>query len=365
MKEKKIKILLSLVMVISLLLCGGGTGYATVTGACVNCHTMHNSQGGAAMATFGTTGGTVPNATLLRGSCIGCHGQLPAGANNIITDIPQVSHADGNDLAGGNFKYMIATDAMGHNVEGLKATDGALANDPPGYASAYDPATTDFSSGSRLTCAGSQGCHGNRDVLSQYTAVSGAHHDSDAVLKFGGIVEGSQGASVATSYRFLLGVQGGEDTDWQDTSSSADHNEYKGATYSASRATMAWADVETISQLCSECHGNFHLDAGVQEAVTNDWIRHPTDYVIPASGEYTSISAIYNTTVPVARATIPTAAASSAVTAGTDIVMCLSCHRAHASEHTDILRWDYSGMVAGTTGTAGTGCFVCHTNKDG
>jgi len=341
-----------------------GPANAAVTGECVNCHTMHNSQGGVAMATFG--GGTGPNATLLRGSCLGCHGQLPAGANNIITDIPQVSHADADALAGGNFKYVIdgPADSKGHNVNGLVAEDGTLGSDPPGYASAYDPASTPFSSASRLTCAGTQGCHGNRDVLSEYTAVSGAHHNNDDVLKFGGIVEGSQGATVATSYRFLYKVKGGEDSDWQNTTSATDHNEYKGATYSDARATMAWAGVDTISELCSECHGNFHLDAGVQDG-NNDWIRHPADYIIPASGEYNTISTTYNLTVPVARAAIPVAVADGTVTAGTDIVMCLSCHRAHASEYADILRWDYSGMVAGTTTTAGTGCFVCHTGKDG
>ena len=44
---------------------------AKVTGMCVNCHTMHNSQGGAEMATFG--GETGPNNALTRGSCEGCH----------------------------------------------------------------------------------------------------------------------------------------------------------------------------------------------------------------------------------------------------------------------------------------------------
>jgi predicted CXXCH cytochrome family protein len=48
------------------------------------------------------------------------------------------------------------------------------------------------------------------------------------------------------------------------------------------------------------------------------------------------------------------------------IVLCLSCHRAHGSAHDDLLRWDYAGMQAGTTGAeAGSGCFICHTTKDG
>jgi len=337
-----------------------GYALATVTGACVNCHTMHNSQGGAEMQL--KAGETDPQGNLVRGTCVGCHGSDPAGASNIVTNIPQVWHSDGNDLAGGNFKYVVDTgDAYGHNVEGVVAADGTLTNTPPGYAAAMDPASTDYATASRLTCAGQNGCHGNRDNSGNYAGVSGAHHGSDAVLKFGGIVEGSQGASVATSYRFLYKVKGGEDTDWQDTVGAADHNEYKGAIYAA-RTTMAWADVNTISELCAECHGSFHMSGASGIGTASPWIRHPTDVLIPNSGEYASISTTYNPTVPVARATIPNAA-SGTVAAGTDIVMCLSCHRAHASAYADILRWDYSTMIA-NGGSLSTGCFVCHTTKD-
>ncbi|MFZ5993673.1 MAG: cytochrome c3 family protein [Thermodesulfobacteriota bacterium] len=338
-----------------------GYALATVTGACVNCHTMHNSQGGAEMQL--KDGETDPQGNLVRGTCVGCHGSAPAGTNNIITDIPQVWHTAATDLAGGNFKYVVDSgDAYGHNVEGVVAADATLTNTPPGYAAAMDPASTDYATASRLTCAGQNGCHGNRDNSGNYAGVSGAHHASDAVLKFGGIVEASQGASVATSYRFLYKVKGGEDTDWQNTVAAGDHNEYKGAVYAA-RTTMAWADVDTISELCCECHGSFHMSGSSGIGTASPWIRHPTDVLIPNSGEYASISITYNPTVPVARATIPAAAASSAVAAGTDIVMCLSCHRAHGSAYADILRWDYSTMVA-NGGSLSTGCFVCHTTKD-
>ncbi|MCJ7615472.1 MAG: hypothetical protein MUO43_02930, partial [Desulfobacterales bacterium] len=44
---------------------------AKVTGLCSNCHTMHNSQGGAPMADYGPSSGVNPCLTL--GDCIGCH----------------------------------------------------------------------------------------------------------------------------------------------------------------------------------------------------------------------------------------------------------------------------------------------------
>ncbi|MEW5949638.1 MAG: cytochrome c3 family protein [Thermodesulfobacteriota bacterium] len=338
-----------------------GYALATVSGQCVNCHTMHNSQGGTEMQL--KDGETSAQGALVRGSCVGCHGQSPSGTSNIITNIPQVWHAAATDLAGGNFKYVVSTgDTYGHNVENVDTQDATLGNTPPGYAAAYDPASTDYSTASRLTCAGQNGCHGNRDTSDQFGAVSGAHHASDAVLKFGGIVEASQGASVATSYRFLYKVKGAEDSDWQNTVSATDHNEYKGAIYAA-RTSMAWADVDTISELCSECHGNFHMSGSSGIGTASPWLRHPTDVLVPSSDEYASILTTYNTTVPVARATIPNAA-SGTVAAGTDIVMCLSCHRAHGSAYVDILRWTYSDMEVGTTTHDGEGCFVCHTEKD-
>jgi len=357
--KKLLVCLLSMVFMLAM----GGMALAKVTGECVNCHTMHNSQGGTEMQL--KDGETAAQGALVRGTCVGCHGSNPAGSSNIVTNIPQVWHAAATDLAGGNFKYVVSTgDTYGHNVEGIKAADGTLTNTPPGYAAAMDPASTDYATASRLTCAGQNGCHGNRDNSGNYAGVSGAHHGSDAVLKFGGIVEASQGASVATSYRFLYKVKGGEDSDWQNTVSATKHNEYKGAIYAA-RTTMAWADVDTISELCSECHGNFHMSGSSGIGTTSPWQRHPTDVLIPATGEYASISTTYNTTVPVARATIPNAA-SGTVAAGTGIVMCLSCHRAHGSAYPDILRWNYTvDMVVGSVANAGTGCFVCHTGKDG
>lgn len=47
------------------------------------------------------------------------------------------------------------------------------------------------------------------------------------------------------------------------------------------------------------------------------------------------------------------------------MVFCLSCHRAHGSPYPDMLRFDYSEMQAGGGGATGTGCFKCHSAKDG
>jgi predicted CXXCH cytochrome family protein len=346
-----------------------GFADATVGGRCDNCHTMHNSQGGAAM---NYDASATPNALLLRGSCIGCHAQNTA-ANIVNSVIPQVLHINATDLAGGNFKY--CTDAASqnkvHNVSGLSGAPGAqdtvLLNNPPGFLAAYDPASPDFNTTNRLVCAGANGCHGNRDQANQDVAIKGSHHYSDTMLKFGTINEATQGggtggADVVTtgkSYRFLYNVHGGEDSDWQATSGAADHNEYKGVVFGTRGQTQVWSDVTAISDLCAECHGQFHAgglstNSGIGSA--SPWNRHPTDALLPNSGEYASYTS-YNVQVPVGRPSIPTAA-SNTVSPGTDVVACVSCHAAHGTNYADILRWDYTGSM-----TAGTGCLRCHTQK--
>ena len=357
---------------------------ARVTGQCSNCHTMHNSQNAATMIKDPINSQNEdpsciechngPRSVLLRMNCVGCHGQDPEGASNIIalSNIPQVAHNAATDLAGGNYKNVFSYDDRGHNVHGFKTVipqDNILHNTPPGYKQDYDPSSGKYTPGlfpsaDQVMCAGRNGCHGNRDQTSQMMAIKGAHHADDKILKFGAdFTETGQGDSVGTSYRFLYKVHGGEDNDWQATSGAADHNEYKGAPLGARGQTQTWSDVSTISDLCAECHGKFHAggltgDSGIGSA--SPWLRHPTDVILPNSGEYSAYNTdgiTYSLEAPVARQTIPNAA-SGTIALGSDVVMCLSCHKAHASQYPDALRWDYSNM------SAGRGCYICHTQKD-
>ncbi|NIN35744.1 MAG: hypothetical protein GTO60_11920 [Gammaproteobacteria bacterium] len=93
------------------------------------------------------------------------------------------------------------------------------------------------------------------------------------------------------------------------------------------------------------------------------WIRHPSDAELPEANEYDAYNPVTNYSVeaPVAWVDPDNPLRAQA------IVMCLSCHRAHASDQPDMLRWPYSDMQVGTTdpSKAGTGCFTCHTEKDG
>ncbi|MDO9463299.1 MAG: cytochrome c3 family protein [Deltaproteobacteria bacterium] len=348
--------------------------FAAVTGPCVNCHTMHNSQDGSAMATYGADGkpwkGTGPLPALTRGTCLGCHG---ISTSKIVTiggsDIPQVYHTDGSgDLAGGNFAYILgakgsgASDAKGHNVKDIVDSDDVL-NAAPGLmpATGHSSIITD----TNLTCAGYIGCHGNRNsaIGTGVAALKGAHH---------GNVDGvcDTADTVANSYRFLLGVKGLENTGaskWQNAS-SGDHNEYFGATTPMNVGCANTCHLtggvqppnKTISGFCATCHGQFHDQTEIG-GTSSPFKRHPTDILIKNAGEYAVSLRTYNPEAPVGRDSVY-GTPSSSVTAS-DVVTCLSCHAAHATNYPDMLKWDYTTMVA-SGGSNTTGCFTCHTQKD-
>ncbi len=360
-----------------------GSAWAIINGPCSACHTMHNSQGNSPMRYDNSV---TPLPQLLRGDCYGCHAQGTANAlvSVGIDVIPQVYHNDpAVDLAGGNFAYINgdkgsgAADSKGHNINGLRGmtSDGTLYAPPGGIPfSNHDNGfniNTDI-----LTCAGTNGCHGNRydQDPTPYDGITGAHHDNlNGAIDYA--VLGAADKEPGHGYRFLLGVNGYEDTDWQYTSSPTDHNEYFGRATPVEYDSGCAIDCHgiggvrppnnTMAEYCSTCHGNFHTLSGVTENVTatSPFIRHPSDLSIPNSGEFTAYTS-YQVNTPVARLTVP-AGSSSNVTLGSDAVFCLSCHKAHGSDYPDMLKWDYATMQVGNGGAAtGTGCFACHSNKD-
>ncbi len=355
------------VLILFLVLFLPGNSSAAISGICSDCHTMHNSQGGSEMATYG--GGTGPNSFLTRGTCVGCHAQ--GSANNIVTvgtsQIPQVSHANSTDLAAGNFANIGTggtsdNDSKGHNVIDLFGanSDGVL-NAAPGVYMVH----SGFLSDTYLTCAGTNGCHGSRQDASGtgIGAIKGAHH---------GNVDGqlTTADTIANSYRFLLGVKGLENTTdrWQNKSATS-HNEYYGKTTPTTYACYsqdchasfpAKPRNGTITDFCGTCHPDFHGTGNIGGDTSSPFTRHPTDIVIKNSGEYASYTS-YSVEAPAGRPSVPSSM-SGTVTPGTDVVTCLSCHFAHASDYDDMLRWDYSTMDVGGGGSGG--CFTCHTEKN-
>lgn len=344
----RIKLLVVLMSVTALVVVAGNA--FALTGSCVDCHTMHNSQDGATVSFDGSANEML----LMAGSCGGCHADAAAAA--AIDGVPQVN-LSASYSAGGSFYWVADDDATGHNVSDLSISeDVALSYDPPGFdenlGTGVNGGAADWAT--QLTCAGTNGCHGTHDTTSAFDAVKGAHHGNA-----GGILDTAD--TTGNSYRFLTGIKGGEDADWELNTSVTDHNVYYG---NARTDTIAVTD--TISALCAQCHGHFHNAADITSAggdMSSPWIRHPSDIDMRAvGGEYAAY--VYDVEAPAALSTL--VAPTSTAYDSEAIVTCISCHRAHGSENADLLRWAYSGMEAGTTGAAaGTGCFRCHTTKDG
>ena len=358
---------------------------ARVSGACANCHTMHNSQDGTTMSDTSTV-----YRALTQNGCVGCH-TSPDGTNTGSSDtIPYVNHnsapTDLTTLAGGSFYWVKTDDSKGHNVLGITTDDDALLDStPPGMVAGT------FTTTARLTCAGTNGCHGVKGDADPFTDISGAHHgENTSSTAQAGYVDGTD---IASSFRFLNGIIGIEDSDWENDVAVGAHNQYSGAVRTADTDNVT----STISSLCGQCHGNFHTassthqsspgvgtENGISYGVTmsSPWVRHPTDFDMYTvrTKEYGSygggtdgVGSAYVPDAPVAStaALVLSDGVLSSVLQkpGDAIVTCISCHRAHGSPYADMLRWDTYDAAVTTptthTGTAGnTGCYICHTTKD-
>ncbi len=365
----------------------GGMGSAMVskTGTdeyCYQCHTTDFNRDNPDDPKYGETNQT----------CVECHScdateptydkstyKLTGGGQTVVVPVVNYTGASAPTeyLAGGNFWWVAyvgdpaaprVDDAMGHNVLDIAGQDPNYPEAPGnvnhcGNSCHYSLATTAYNS------PGCHGCH-----------MAPTHHADDT----GPVIDNNPAGE--GWYRFLsghmsgsgFGVSGIEDSDWQATSDASDHNEYAG--FSNWTDKNAYADKlyaagfynmgHTMTAFCCGCHGNYHVQN--EDAHGHGrWTRHPSDWEIPNSGEYayafgangTSGIGTYDPDVPVARPagpyfawTGPESTVEFVRGAGYwgpigDMVMCLSCHRAHGSPYPKMLRWDLSG------------CFKCHTKK--
>ena len=354
--KKTILVLTIMLATVMLVAVFSGPAMAKVTGRCDICHTMHYSQGGE------TLGGDGPYETCLVNTCVGCH----TGTNDGTNTIPYVMSDSGapgfgtTTLAGGNFWWVAQAggDAKGHNVLGISTQD-------------EDITKAEGAPGNPNSCANS--CHMSLADNSDNASCEGCHLN---VMHHANDGTGTKYVSASPWYRFLsghmsgagFGVTGIEHDKWNygATVGGTNHNEYEGCAGDKTGSVGFYNLGNTMTAYCCGCHGNFHIQ-DTTDTGASPWIRHPSDFVIPNSGEYASMSTSYNPNTPVARsaATMTTLGnnPSGTVAAGTDMVMCLSCHVAHGSPNDDMLRWDYADMIAGG-GSNTTGCFVCHTTKD-
>ena len=105
--------------------------------------------------------------------------------------------------------------------------------------------------------------------------------------------------------------------------------------------------ISGMSRFCGACHAKFYGEYNTRGA--DGWVRHPVGIAV-ATARNADFQSWSRTANKVTQAEFPSGDPSNPVGAR---LFCLTCHRAHASPHSDAMRWDYAG------GTAG--CLECHT----
>ena len=314
-----------------------GTAFAFHDGGvahCDGCHSMHNSPDNPIEGS--------PNATLLRGTdasstCLNCHAGTGSATSEYVLTADATAWSPGGDFFWLTQSYSKAVDGgvitsdpdnMGHNIV---ATDFGLTVDatnttaPGGTYAAAD-----------LGCASCHDPHGQ---------VNGG---ATAPIS----VSGSYGAeppagSIAGNYR-LLGdaVYGLAAAPYAVISATGPNGEYG----EVDDHHVAYGS--NMSEWCASCHGDYISDSQKHPAENGQHMNGETDnyneYV--ATGDLTGIvDTSYLALVPfeigIGGSDVDTAALllRSESTVGPDSssnVMCLSCHRAHASAFNNISRWD-------------------------
>ena len=272
---------------------------AGIAGTCANCHTMHDSVGG---ANQGATGAQ-DNLLLFQG-CNGCHTGADNGVNNrdvALPYAPQVGAAvtGANENAGG---YFSGTAANEHTFGTQTAPGGGPA----------------FTGTVPFEC---ESCHGDSQ-----------HHGGSA------------------SYRFLNADTDNDGTaDGGTVTMTTSDPDYRATVYNG----------VNMNAFCADCHGGFHgaanTAANTTGTATGDgpWVRHPVDVI---SGAYDNL---YGSAGNPATQAMPL---GGVLNDATGTVMCTTCHKAHGSDFDANIRFNYAANLAGGTAIS-TGCEECHGAK--
>lgn len=324
---------------------------------CDGCHTMHNSQDGIPYESHGHGGGgdvgTGHNSYLTVGTdpsstCLNCH-----------ISIYQAMSSDGSVYSpGGDFWWMTqdtpgprgavnAAEHKGHNTIandfGIVA-EGTLTNGPSNGAVTYQSAW--------LGCNSCHDPHGkkNNNINPEPIIGSGSYGEAGTAYGnyrlLGGI--GYDGGEQASGIAFVAGAP-----------LAVGLHTYRGDTV-PTPAGQGWDERDNnhvdygsgMSEWCANCHSGFtaissleHRHPASNNAHLNGFGATYDSYV--ATGDLTgSNGTSYDRLVPFERGVESTANIATldpASTNGPDTnsnVMCLTCHRAHASPWNDALRWD-------------------------
>jgi predicted CXXCH cytochrome family protein len=360
-EEDSMKMKLSLVLIVAVLLSLGliGTSYAFHTGGvaeCMGCHEMHGAAGPSLLQGHDSSS-----------TCLICHGEPGQSSYHVLTPDSQMPSgvAPLNMGPGGDFGwlkknyYFSIRNALntemgqthGHNII---ATDEGLTVDTDNAAA---PGGT-FNS-NNLSCVSCHDMHGKGRYLTtgtyartgQAIYTSGSYGALPTVLSHGSYATGV--------YRLLRGSEAVDGVTFPAPPVAVVNSTYnRSEFYTQTRAAYG----SGMGPWCGTCHADMHSTAGI--------LRHPSNQVMSGtvqgqygsyvkSGDMTgSASASYLSLVPFEEGLTYSTAnintlKSHAVTndsqlggpTGAAQVMCLSCHRAHATGFMEMTRWQNEGNL--------------------
>lgn len=317
---------------------GGGVAH------CDGCHTMHNSADGQTIIPGGTVG-TGINSSLTKGNdpsstCLTCHHTAdPASTSSYKVSTPEARLL----TAGGDFGWLKKSfswtqrgslvtrtgNEFGHNIVALDF----------GYT--QDPNFTTAPGGSyQAADLGCTSCH------DPHGKVGAGTKGNLAVVGSGsyGAANPATAGQVLGAYRLLGGVGYGGGNGTVIFASAAP---IARAPSSGAQTNVNHVDYgQGMSEWCANCHTSFD-DVGIRHPAGNnegldDFATNYNRYV--KTGDFTGTQATaFLELVPFERQITDRTQLSTTSTTGpdaTDNVMCLTCHRAHATAFPDMLRWD-------------------------
>jgi len=352
----------------------GGTAFAFHSGGvaeCMGCHNIHDAKSTSALLV----------GTDISSTCISCHGASGASSYHMVTpdaDMP-AGTPPGNRSPGGDFGWVKKTytysprtgtttteagDRHGHNVVAVDfgyAADATNTTAPGGDMDA-----------TQLACNSCHDNHGKLRRLSDGTfATSGAPIIGSG--SYNGAAAPAAGQAVG-AYRLLRGP--GSTAGAGGKTFGAVFNALVPSTYNRSEATTSTrvGYGAGVSDWCATCHPDMHSGTSskmthpVNQGLGTDVAANYNTYV--GSGNMTGAAATsYDSIVPfqhdnsndyallATKTSLSSGSGASATfttpmdgPATSDRVMCLSCHRAHASGWEFMGRWNNAGEFMAADG---------------
>lgn len=358
----KLKISLSIAVAAILVIGMSGAAFAFHGGgvaACESCHTMHNSKDGAVMSrnsntylpapptlAIGEAGPYLLQGTDQSSTCLNCHGSTSTAVSTKDGSYGYKVFYYGVGTApyrspGGDFAWLKKGAKKGHNVV---AADYALA--PDSGTDTVAPGGT-YPKGS-LHCSSCHDPHGKYRKLSTTGAFATT---GEAIVGSGSYgVDPTNGEAVG-AYRLLAGKNytpdslagtGNEFT--QDPMNAAVANPYN---LPATDTIVNYG--KGVGAWCQQCHPKMHMSIGTAVNV------HPNDQIMDglaanynnyvSSGKMVAGGGGFDALIPVSydnktkNSELANHFAKGTQITTNDQVMCLSCHRAHASGFDYMLRF--------------------------